>query len=69
MPTTRKQTKSVRLDDIHLKILERLTPFYGSTPAEVIRNIMLMWLHEHLGGDTIKELERIKAIKLKDDKK
>lgn len=64
MPATRKQTKSVRFDDIHLRILEGLTPFYGSTSAEVIRNIVLLWLHENIGGETIDELKRMGAIRL-----
>jgi len=61
----RKTTKSIRLDDVHWQILEDLIPFYGSSPAEVVRNIVLMWLHDNLGGDVIKELEELNAIKLK----
>jgi len=64
MPATRKQTKSVRFDDIHLRILEELTPFYGSTSAEVIRNIVLLWLHENIGSETMSELKKMGAIRL-----
>lgn len=65
MPAARKQTKSVRFDDIHLRILEELTPFYGSTSAEVIRNIVLLWLHENIGSKTMDELKKMGAIRLK----
>ena len=59
-----KTARSVRLDDIHWDIIEGLTPFYGSNKGEVIRNIVLMWMHDNLGSETMKELKENKAIKL-----
>lgn len=68
MPASQKHVKSVRFDIVYLEILEKLTPFYGSTPAEVIRNIVLIWLQENIGGDTFNELQKIGAIHLEKDK-
>lgn len=62
-----KREKSIRLDEIHWKLINRLTPFYGSTEAEVIRNIVLMWLHQNLGSETIKKLEEMGAIQTNRD--
>jgi len=62
--TNEKTTRSVRLDDIHWMIVEGLTPFYGTTKGEVIRNIVLMWIHDNLGSNTMKELKENNAIKL-----
>jgi len=62
--TKEKTARSVRLDDIHWDIIEQLTPFYGSNKGEVIRNIVLMWIHDNLGSEAIKELKENHAIKL-----
>ncbi|RLF59242.1 MAG: CopG family transcriptional regulator [Thermoplasmata archaeon] len=67
MEKNQKSVKSVRFDDVHWNIIDGLTPFYGSNPGEVVRNIVLMWLHENLGSETIQELKKINAIKLKKD--
>lgn len=64
MKKDQKITRSVRLDDVHWKLLEGLTPFYGSSAPEVVRNIILMWLHDNLGNKTIDELKENNAIKL-----
>lgn len=62
---SQKTAKTVRMEDIHWKILHGLTPFYGTTEAEVVRNIVLMWLDENIGSGTIKKLQELQAIKLK----
>ena len=59
-----KTVKSIRLDDVHWQTLEDLTPFYGSNRAEVIRNIVLMWLDANLGSETMKILKENKMIRL-----
>ncbi len=59
-----KLQKTVRLDDVHWKLLEGLTPFYGSSEPEVVRNIVLMWLHDNLGSGTIEELKKTQSIRL-----
>lgn len=53
------------MDYIHWSLIQDLVPFYGSTEAEVVRNIVLMWLHENIGSETIKKLEELNAISLK----
>ncbi len=63
-----KTTRSVRLDDIHWKLIEGLIPFYGTTKGEVVRNLVLMWLHDNLGSDTMEELKENNAISLGKDK-
>jgi hypothetical protein len=64
MKKNQKMTRSIRLDGVHWKILEDLTPFYGSSAPEVVRNIVLMWLHDNFGSKTIDELKENNAIKL-----
>ena len=64
MEKNQKTAKSIRLDDVHWKLLDGLTPFYGSSAPEVVRNIVLMWLHDNLGSKTIGELKENNTIKL-----
>ena len=64
MVKEQKEHRSVRLDKVHWRLLEELTPFYGSSAPEVVRNIVLMWLHDNLGSRTIDELKDNDAIKL-----
>ena len=59
-----KTALTVRLDDIHWKIVEGLCPFYGSSRSEVIRNIVTMWLHDNLGSETMATLKANNAITL-----
>ena len=59
-----KVKRSINLDEVHWQLLEDLTPFYGSSAPEVVRNIVLMWLHDNLGSNTINELKENNAIKL-----
>ena len=63
-----KVGKTIRMDSIHWDIINGLTPFYGSTEAEVVRNIVLIWLNNNIGNDTIKKLEDMKVIKLNEIK-
>jgi len=64
MDKDKKTTKSIRLDKVHWNLIEGLTPFYGTTEGEVVRNIVLIWLHDNLGSKTINELKQNNAIKL-----
>lgn len=59
-----KTAKSIRMDDIQWDLIKGLVPFYGSTEAEVVRNIVLMWLNENIGSKTIEKLEELNAINL-----
>ncbi len=61
-----KTAKTIRLDDVHWKIVRGLTPFYGSTEAEVIRTIVTMWIHDNLGSEAIRKLDELEAIHLND---
>lgn len=53
------------MDTIQWELIQGLIPFYGSTEAEVVRNIVLMWLNENIGSKTIEKLEELSAINLK----
>jgi len=64
MENEQKTPRKIRLDDVHWNIIEGLTPFYGSTPAEVVRTIVIMWLHNDLGSNTMDRLIENDAIKL-----
>jgi hypothetical protein len=64
MDNERKIAKKIRLDDVHWNIIEGLTPFYGSSAPEVVRTIVLMWLHDNLGSKTMDRLIENNAIKL-----
>jgi len=60
-----KIAKSIRLDEIHWEIIRGLIPFYGNSEPEVVRTIVQMWLHENIGSNTIRKLDEIHAINLK----
>ena len=60
--TKPKDTKSIRLDDVHRKVIKGLIPFYGSTEGEVIRNIVVMWINGNLGSPTMEKLKKFNAI-------
>jgi hypothetical protein len=60
-----KIAKKIRLDEVHWKIVQGLTPFYGSTEAEVVRTIVTMWIHDNIGSDAIRKLEELNAVHLK----
>lgn len=68
MEKDQKTHRSIRFDDVHWRLLEGLTPFYGSSAPEVVRNIVLMWLHDNLGSNTIGELRENDAIRLNKNK-
>jgi hypothetical protein len=57
--------KTIRLDDIHWELIRGLIPFYGTNEPEVVRNIVVMWLHENISGKSIEKLSQLKAIHLK----
>jgi len=64
--SNRKIGKTVKLDEIHWQIIQGLIPFYGNSEPEVIRTIVMMWLHENIGSDAMQKLENLKAINLSD---
>jgi hypothetical protein len=64
-----KTAKMIRLDDIHWQLVRGLIPFYGTSEPEVVRNIVVMWLHENISGKSIEKLEQLGATHLKEQTK
>jgi hypothetical protein len=62
--SNQKIGKTVKLDDVHWQIVQGLIPFYGNSEPEVIRTIVMMWIHDNIGSDAIQKLENLKAINL-----
>jgi len=62
--TTQKIGKTVKLDEVHWQIIRNLTPFYGNSEPEVVRTIVLMWINDNIGSESIQKLEKLKAINL-----
>jgi len=56
-----KTAKTVRLDDVHWEIIRKLIPFYGNTEPEVVRTIIVMWLHDN-SSSAIRKLEEIREL-------
>lgn len=44
-------------DEIHLKIIDSLQPFYGKTRSEVVRNLVIRWIEQNT-----ETIERIKIV-------
>jgi hypothetical protein len=38
----------VRLNDAQMNIIKEMMPMYGETESEVIKTIIVMFLHEHI---------------------
>jgi hypothetical protein len=55
-----KEQISVRLDPIHLRLLQGLTPLYGTTKGEVARYLIVESLEEKHGLDALREKKAIK---------
>lgn len=51
-----KAQVSVRLDALHLKLLEGLQPMYGSSKSEVARQLIVEGMEEKIG------LEQLRAV-------
>ena len=61
-----KKGRTIKLDDVHWRIIRGLQPFYGNSEPEVVRNIVLMWLNENIGSEAIRKLEELGAIQFND---
>ncbi|MDY6960104.1 MAG: hypothetical protein SVK08_13215 [Halobacteriota archaeon] len=61
----RKNQISVRLDEVHLEIIDGLQPHFGNSRPEVIRNLIVDWITYNIGSENIEKLQDIGAIKLK----
>ena len=44
-------------DEIHLKIIDSLHPFYGKTRSEVVKNLIIRWIEQNT-----ETIERIKIV-------
>jgi hypothetical protein len=53
----------IRLDEIHLDIIDSLQPFYGNSRPEVIRNLVIRWIEQNIGSANLEKLKEIGAIK------
>lgn len=45
------------LDEIHLKIIDSLQPFYGANRSEVVKNLVIRWIEQNT-----ETIERIKQL-------
>ena len=57
---SRKDQLTVRLDPIHLKLIDDYIPFYGNSRPEVVRIIVIDWLQHRLGDEGLREKKAIK---------
>lgn len=58
-----KDQVCIRLDEVHLDIIDSLQPFYGNSRPEVIRNLVIRWVEQNIGGAHLEKLKEIGAIK------
>lgn len=58
-----KNQISIRLDEVHLDIIDSLQPFYGNSRPEVIRNLVIRWVEQNIASPTLEKLKEIGAIK------
>jgi hypothetical protein len=63
--SNQKIGKTIKLDDVHWQIVNKLMPFYGNSESEVVRTIVMMWIHDNIGSDAIRKLEELNAVHLK----
>jgi hypothetical protein len=52
---SRKNQLTVHLDEVHLKLLDGLQPFFGNSRPEVVRNIVILWLKAEYGLKGLQE--------------
>jgi len=57
---TPKDQLTIRLDPIHLKLLDDWLPFYGNSRPEVVRFIVIDWLRSKYGDDGLRKKKAIK---------
>ena len=62
--SNQKIGETIKLDKVHWQIIHGLIPFYGNSNPEVVRTIVMMWINDNIGKDTIQKLEKLKAINL-----
>ncbi len=55
-----KSQVSVRLDPLHLKLLEDLQPLYGNSKSEVARLLIVDGMEEKFGLERLREKKAIR---------
>ncbi len=55
-----KDQLTIRLDTIHLRLLDDLQPFYGNSRPEVVRAIVIDWLKSQLGNEVLRKKRAIR---------
>jgi len=58
-----KQRIQILLDEVHLKLLEELQPYFGNSLSEVARSIILRWLEGNIGSSNLEKLRQKGVIK------
>lgn len=38
----------IKFNDVHVRIIKSLMPFYGDTEAEVVKNIAIRWMEQNI---------------------
>jgi len=44
-------------DNVHLKIIDAMQPFYGKNRSEVVRNLVIRWIEQNL--ETIERVNHL----------
>ena len=44
-------------DNVHLKIIDTLQPFYGKNRSEVVKNLVIRWIEQNL--ETIERVNHL----------
>jgi hypothetical protein len=57
-----KETLRVRLDKLHIELLNGYIPILGGSPGEVARSIIVDWLITKLGWDKIEEMGAMRGF-------
>lgn len=56
----RKDRLMIRLDPIHLELVDRLQPFFGNSRPEVLRTIVIQWLKDQYEMSGLREHRAIR---------
>lgn len=58
-----KKVIKVTMGRLHNEMIGALVPFYGKNDAEVLKNIAIRWMEEHIGSESMKKLDELGVIK------
>jgi hypothetical protein len=50
----------IRLDGVHLELIDKLQPFFGNSRPEVLRTIVIQWLKEQYGMPGLRDEKAIR---------